>query len=146
MLLISLKPSIYQPGCVLSHMIWSDKGHPLQETTALLFVGDKHALQPCCGLKTNGLCCAELQMVMNSITFEAETFPVCVHKEESRLQPYQWSRLRLTLKPNPLVPLNPSLSSFLCIWPQVKPGWSQRLFHVLKLRGRKVCSHTRMTV
>lgn len=37
-----------------SSVTWPDfiKGHPLQETTALLFaVGDKRALPPCCGLK-----------------------------------------------------------------------------------------------
>lgn len=83
MLLISLKPSICQPVCVLGHMIWSDKGHPLQETTALLFVGDNRALQARCGFKTNGLCCLELQLLMSSITFEAKKFPVCVPGEQS---------------------------------------------------------------
>lgn len=42
-----------------------------------------------------------------------------------------------------LVPFNPSLPSFLCVWLQVKPGWSPTwMFHLLKLRGRNVCSHT----
>lgn len=42
-----------------------------------------------------------------------------------------------------LVPFNPSLPSFLCVWLQVKPGWSPTwMFHLLKLQGRNVCSHT----